>query len=217
MSCRLAAVLLCMVFLFVHNLLSAQEPKVILFLGNSLSAGFGVDPSQAFPALIQKKIEEKKLNYKVINAGLSGETSAGGLRRIDWLLKQKVDVLLLELGGNDGLRGISTQTMQSNLQAIIDRAKAKYPDIKIVIAGMQAPPNLGAEYTSAFKAVFPELAKKNRAALIPFLLEGVGGNPKLNLPDGIHPTAEGHKIIAETVWKTLEPILMAQNETSGKK
>jgi len=217
MSCRLAAVLLCIVCLFVHNLLSAQEPKVILFLGNSLSAGFGVDPSQAFPALIQKKIEEKKLNYKVINAGLSGETSAGGLRRIDWLLKQKVDVLVLELGGNDGLRGISTQTMQSNLQAIIDRAKAKYPDIKIVIAGMQAPPNLGAEYTSAFKAVFPELAKKNRAALIPFLLEGVGGNPKLNLPDGIHPTAEGHKIIAETVWKTLEPILMAQNETSGKK
>ncbi len=217
MSCRLAAVLLCIVCLFVHNLLSAQEPKVILFLGNSLSAGFGVDPSQAFPALIQKKIEEKKLNYKVINAGLSGETSAGGLRRIDWLLKQKVDVLVLELGGNDGLRGISTQTMQSNLQAIIDRAKAKYPDIKIVIAGMQAPPNLGAEYTSAFKAVFAELAKKNRAALIPFLLEGVGGNPQLNLPDGIHPTAEGHKIIAETVWKTLEPILMAQNETSGKK
>ncbi len=210
MSYRLTAVLLCIVSLFVHNLLSAQEPKVILFLGNSLSAGFGVDPSQAFPALIQKKIEEKKLNYKVINAGLSGETSAGGLRRIDWLLKQKVDILVLELGGNDGLRGISTETMQSNLQAIIDRAKAKYPDIKIVIAGMQAPPNLGAEYTSAFKAVFPELAKKNRAALIPFLLEGVGGNPKLNLPDGIHPTAEGHKIIAETVWKTLEPILMAQ-------
>lgn len=139
------------------------------------------------------------------------------MRRIDWLLKQKVDILVLELGGNDGLRGISVETMQSNLQAIIDRAKAKYPNIKIVIAGMQAPPNLGAEYTSAFKAVFPELAKKNRAALIPFLLEGVGGNPKLNLPDGIHPTAEGHKIIAETVWKTLEPILMAQNETSGKK
>jgi acyl-CoA thioesterase-1 len=210
MSPQLATVLLCALLLFAHNPLSAQEPKVILFLGNSLSAGLGVDPSQAFPALIQKKIEEKKLNYKVINAGLSGETSAGGLRRVDWLLKQKVDILVLELGGNDGLRGISTETMQSNLQAIIDRAKAKYPNIKIVIAGMQAPPNLGTEYTSAFKAVFPELAKKNRAALIPFLLEGVGGNPKLNLPDGIHPTAEGHKVIAETVWKTLEPILMAQ-------
>lgn len=210
MSWRRCAGLLCVTFLLFCNALTADEPKVILFLGNSLSAGFGVDPSQAFPALIQKKIDEQKLAYKVINAGLSGETSAGGLRRIDWLLKQKVDILVLELGGNDGLRGISVEAMRSNLQGIIDRARAKYPDIKIVIAGMQAPPNLGAEYTSAFKSVFPELAKKNRAVLVPFLLEGVGGNPKLNLPDGIHPTPEGHRIIAETVWKALEPILTAQ-------
>ncbi len=210
MSWRRCAGVLGATFLLFCNALTADEPKVILFLGNSLSAGFGVDPSQAFPALIQKKIDEQKLAYKVINAGLSGETSAGGLRRIDWLLKQKVDILVLELGGNDGLRGISVETMRSNLQGIIDRARAKYPDIKIVIAGMQAPPNLGAEYTSAFKSVFPELAKKNRALLVPFLLEGVGGNPKLNLPDGIHPTPEGHRIIAETVWKVLEPILTAQ-------
>ncbi|MFN3386647.1 MAG: arylesterase [Candidatus Thermochlorobacter sp.] len=210
MSWRRCAGLLCVTFLLFCNALAADEPKVILFLGNSLSAGFGVDPSQAFPALIQKKIDEQKLAYKVINAGLSGETSAGGLRRIDWLLRQKVDILVLELGGNDGLRGISVETMRSNLQGIIDRARAKYPDIKIVIAGMQAPPNLGAEYTNAFKNVFPELAQKNRAALVPFLLEGVGGNPKLNLPDGIHPTPEGHRIIAQTVWKVLEPMLKAQ-------
>ncbi|MFN3393364.1 MAG: arylesterase [Candidatus Thermochlorobacter sp.] len=210
MSWRRCAGLLCVTFLLFCNALAADEPKVILFLGNSLSAGFGVDPSQAFPALIQKKIDEQKLAYKVINAGLSGETSAGGLRRIDWLLRQKVDILVLELGGNDGLRGISVETMRSNLQGIIERARAKYPDIKIVIAGMQAPPNLGAEYTNAFKNVFPELAQKNRAALVPFLLEGVGGNPKLNLPDGIHPTPEGHRIIAQTVWKVLEPMLKAQ-------
>lgn len=184
-----------------------EEPKTILFLGNSLSAGFGIDPSQAFPALIQKKIEAEGLNYRVINAGLSGETSAGGLRRIDWLLRQRIDILVLELGGNDGLRGISVETMRQNLQGIIDRTRAKYPNVKIVIAGMQAPPNLGKDYTDAFKAVFPELAKKNRATLIPFLLEGVAGNPKLNLPDGIHPTVEGHHIIAETVWKTLYPLL----------
>lgn len=184
-----------------------EEPKTILFLGNSLSAGFGIDPSQAFPALIQKKIEAEGLNYRVINAGLSGETSAGGLRRIDWLLRQRIDILVIELGGNDGLRGISVETMRQNLQGIIDRTRAKYPNVKIVIAGMQAPPNLGKDYTDAFKAVFPELAKKNKAALIPFLLEGVAGNPKLNLPDGIHPTVEGHHIIAETVWKTLYPLL----------
>lgn len=210
MTLRRAALALCATFLLFHDALATDDPKVILFLGNSLSAGLGVDPAQAFPALIQKKIEEQKLNYKVVNAGLSGETSAGGLRRVDWLLKQKVDILVLELGGNDGLRGISVDAMRSNLQGIIDRAKAKYPDIKIVIAGMQAPPNLGADYANAFKSVFAELAKKNRVALVPFLLEGVGGNPKLNLPDGIHPTPEGHRIIAETVWKTLEPLLTAR-------
>lgn len=181
--------------------------KTILFLGNSLSAGYGLDPEQAFPALVQKKIDSLQWNFRVVNAGLSGETSSGGLRRVDWLLKNRVEVFVLELGGNDGLRGITLDLTKKNLQAIIDRVKAKYPDVKIVIAGMQVPPNLGQEYTSQFRALYAELAKKNNARLIPFLLEGVGGDPKLNLPDGIHPTAAGHRIVANNVWKVLLPLL----------
>lgn len=181
--------------------------KTILFLGNSLSAGYGLDPELAFPALIQQKIDSLKWNFQVINAGLSGETSSGGLRRVDWLLQRRVDVFVLELGGNDGLRGITLDLTQTNLQAIIDRVKAKYPAVKIVIAGMQVPPNLGPEYTAQFRALYAELAKKNNALLIPFLLEGVGGDPKLNLPDGIHPTAEGHRLVAKNVWKVLMPLL----------
>jgi acyl-CoA thioesterase-1 len=193
-----------------------QDEKVILFLGDSLSAGFGLDVEDAFPSLIQKKIEQEKLPFKVINAGLSGETTAGGLRRIDWLLKQKVDVLVIELGGNDGLRGIAPSETKKNLQGIIDKAREKNPDIVIVLAGMQAPPNMGKDYTEKFRAIFPALAKKNSIALIPFLLEGVAGNPRLNLPDGIHPTAEGHRIIAETVWNTLNPILSRTIEAHRK-
>jgi acyl-CoA thioesterase-1 len=193
-----------------------QDEKVILFLGDSLSAGFGLDVAEAFPSLIQKKIEQEKLPFKVINAGLSGETTAGGLRRIDWLLKQKVDVLVIELGGNDGLRGIAPSETKKNLQGIIDKAREKNPDIVIVLAGMQAPPNMGKDYTEKFRAIFPALAKKNSIALIPFLLEGVAGNPRLNLPDGIHPTAEGHRIIAETVWNTLNPILSRTIEAHRK-
>lgn len=181
--------------------------KTILFLGNSLSAGYGLDPEQAFPALVQKKIDSLQWNFRVVNAGLSGETSSGGLRRVDWLLKNRVEVFVLELGGNDGLRGITLDLTKKNLQAIIDRVKAKYPDVKVVIAGMQVPPNLGQEYTSQFRALYAELAKKNNARLIPFLLEGVGGDPKLNLPDGIHPTAAGHQIVANNVWKVLLPLL----------
>jgi acyl-CoA thioesterase-1 len=193
-----------------------QDDKVILFLGDSLSAGFGLDVAEAFPSLIQKKIAQEKLPFKVINAGLSGETTAGGLRRIDWLLKQKVDVLVIELGGNDGLRGIAPSETKKNLQGIIDKAREKNPDIVIVLAGMQAPPNMGKDYTEKFRAIFPALAKKNSIALIPFLLEGVAGNPRLNLPDGIHPTAEGHRIIAETVWNTLNPILSRTIEAHRK-
>jgi acyl-CoA thioesterase-1 len=193
-----------------------QDEKVILFLGDSLSAGFGLDVEDAFPSLIQKKIEQEKLPFKVINAGLSGETTAGGLRRIDWLLKQKVDVLVIELGGNDGLRGIAPSETKKNLQGIIDKAREKNPDMVIVLAGMQAPPNMGKDYTEKFRAIFPALAKKNSIALIPFLLEGVAGNPRLNLPDGIHPTAEGHRIIAETVWNTLNPILSRTIEANRK-
>jgi len=193
-----------------------QDEKVILFLGDSLSAGFGLDVAEAFPSLIQKKIAQEKLPFKVINAGLSGETTAGGLRRIDWLLKQKVDVLVIELGGNDGLRGIAPSETKKNLQGIIDKAREKNPDMVIVLAGMQAPPNMGKDYTEKFRAIFPALAKKNSIALIPFLLEGVAGNPRLNLPDGIHPTAEGHRIIAETVWNTLNPILSRTIEAHRK-
>lgn len=181
--------------------------KAILFLGNSLTAGYGLDPSLAFPALIQQKIDSLGWAFEVTNAGLSGETTSGGLRRADWLLKKKIDVLVLELGGNDALRGIALELTKENLQAIIEKVKRKYPGVQVVIAGMQAPPNLGQEYTAQFRAIFQELAKKNEAWLIPFLLEGVGGVPELNLPDHIHPTAAGHRIVAENVWKVLRPLL----------
>lgn len=191
-----------------------SAPQTILFFGNSLTAGYGLDPSQAFPALIQQKIEALKLPYQTLNAGLSGETSAGGLRRIDWLLNRKVDILVLELGANDGLRGIALADTRKNLQEIIARTKKKYPHARFVIAGMMVPPNLGQEYSQQFRRLFVELARENKAALIPFLLEGVGGVPELNLPDGIHPTAKGHEKVAENVWRVLLPLL--QNK-EGKK
>ncbi|MCZ4244724.1 arylesterase [Pedobacter punctiformis] len=180
------------------------KTKNILFFGTSLTAGYGLDPTEAYPALIQNRIDSLKLPYKVINAGLSGETSAGGKGRIDWLLKQPVDVFVLELGSNDGLRGLPVAQTIKNLQDIIDRVKAKYPNAKLVLAGMQIPPNMGAQYASDFKNMFPDLAKKNNMALIPFLLDKVGGIPKLNQADGIHPTAEGDKILAENVWVILK-------------
>lgn len=179
----------------------------ILFLGDSLTAGRGVEESQAFPALIQEKIREKNLPFDVVNAGVSGDTSAGGLSRLDWLLQRPIDVLVLELGANDGLRGLPVAAMKQNLQSIIDRVKAKNPQVKIVIAGMQIPPNYGANYAADFRAAFAELAEKNHAALIPFLLEGVGGHLDLNQADHIHPTPAGHKIVAENVWRVLEPLL----------
>ena len=184
-----------------------EDRKAILFLGDSLTAGYGLDKTQAFPALIQAKIDSLGWAFDVINGGLSGETSAGGLRRVNWLLQRKIDVLVLALGGNDGLRGIPVSEMQQNLQGIIDFAKNKYPDIQIALVGIEAPPNLGEVYTTAFRAVFPVLSEKNRVLLIPFLLEGVGGIPELNLPDRIHPNAEGHRIVAETVWRVLKPVL----------
>ena len=184
-----------------------EDRKAILFLGDSLTAGYGLDKTQAFPALIQAKIDSLGWAFDVVNGGLSGETSAGGLRRVNWLLRRKIDVLVLALGGNDGLRGIPTTDMEQNLQGIIDLAKEKYPDIQIILMGIEAPPNLGEIYTTAFRAVFPDLSKKNRVLLIPFLLEGVGGIPELNLPDRIHPNAEGHRIIAENVWRVLKPVL----------
>ncbi len=187
--------------------MAAPAPRVILFLGDSITAGYGLDPSQAFPALIQQKIDGQRWNFKVINAGQSGDTSAGGLGRMDWLLKNKIDVLVLELGANDGLRGLPVENSKKNLQAIIDRTKDKYPEAKVIIAGMKVPPNMGSDYGRKFEAVFADLAKKNNAPLIPFILEGVGGLPELNLADGIHPTAKGHEIVAANVWKALEPVL----------
>lgn len=185
----------------------SEHARTIVVLGDSLAAGWGLDPSESFPALLQKKIEAAGLKFTVVNAGVSGDTSSGGLRRIDWLLKRRVDVLVLELGGNDGLRGIPVGVTKTNLQAIIDRTKQKYPRAQIVVAGMQMPPNMGADYTAEFAKLFPDLAKANNAALVPFLLEGVGGKPELNLPDLIHPTAEGQKIVAENVWNVLKPVL----------
>ncbi|WP_431292552.1 arylesterase [Pedobacter sp. P26] len=186
---------------------AVAKRKNILFFGTSLTAGYGLDPTEAYPALIQNRIDSLKMPYNVINGGLSGETSAGGKGRIDWLLKQPVDIFVLELGANDGLRGLPVAQTIKNLQDIIDRVKAKYPNVKLVIAGMQVPPNMGAKYASDFKNIFPDLAKKNQMALIPFLLDKVGGVPKLNQADGIHPTAEGDKILAENVWVVLKGLL----------
>lgn len=184
------------------------EKKTIVFFGNSLTAGYGLSsPTQAFPALIQNKIDSAGLAYTVVNAGVSGETSSGGLSRIDWILRQPLDVFVLELGANDGLRGIQIAETKKNLQAIIDRVKAKYPAAKLVLAGMQLPPNMGQTYATQFRNIYPELATANGLTLIPFLLEGVGGETKLNQEDGIHPTAEGAQVVAQTVWRVLQPVL----------
>jgi acyl-CoA thioesterase-1 len=185
----------------------SSNPKTILVLGDSLAAGYGVDSDEAYPALLQRKIDAIRLNYEVVNAGVSGDTTAGGLRRVSWVLRAPVDIFILELGGNDGLRGISPDETEKNLNEIIGKVKEKNPSAKIVIAGMQMPEIAGREFTEKFRATFVKVAKKNGAALIPFLLEGVGGKPELNQPDRIHPTPEGHRIVAENVWKVLKPLL----------
>lgn len=182
--------------------------RTILFFGNSLTAGYGLEePSQAFPGLIQKRIDSLGLPYAVVNSGVSGETTASGRGRIGWVLRQPVDVFVLELGANDGLRGIPLQETRSNLQAIIDTVRASNPDVRIVLAGMESPPNMGKSFTDGFRKIFPEVAKKNGIALIPFLLEGVAGEPTLNQADGIHPTAEGHRILMENTWAVLRELL----------
>ena len=184
-----------------------QDKETILFFGDSITAGYGLDEGRAFPALIQQRIDSLGLQYEVINSGLSGETSAGGLRRIDWVLQQHVDIFVLELGGNDGLRGIDPQSTLRNLQGIMDRVKATYPDATIILTGMESPPNMGESYTSEFRSIYGELAEANDVIFLPFILEGVAGDPDLNLPDGIHPTAEGHRILADNVWQVLRPEL----------
>jgi len=181
-----------------------KNVKHIIFVGNSITAGYGVMESEAFPALIQNKIDSLKLSYKVVNAGISGETSADGVSRINWVLKQPVDVFVLELGGNDGLRGIPLQQTEANLQSIIDTVKKKYPQTKVILAGMEIPPNMGKKYTDEFRELYGKLARKNNTLLIPFLLKGVGGEPELNQNDGIHPNVQGHKIVAENVWEVLK-------------
>jgi acyl-CoA thioesterase-1 len=202
------AILLAVALIFVASPAAfAESRKTVVVLGDSLAAGYGVEREQAYPALLQEKINAAGLPFTIVDAGVSGDTTADGLSRLDWLLQRKIDVLIVELGGNDGLRGIPVPTIQSNLQAIIDTARKKYPDVKIVIAGMRMPANMGAEYVDAFAKVFPDVAKKNHTALVPFLLEGVGGDASLNQADGIHPTPEGHKIVAENVWKVLKPEL----------
>jgi acyl-CoA thioesterase-1 len=187
---------------------TTSAKKTILFFGNSLSAGYGLDdPKQAFAGLVQSRLDSLGLPWTVVNAGVSGETTAGGEGRIDWILKQPIDIFVLELGGNDGLRGIPVAETRENLQTIIDRVRSAYPNVRIVLAGMMVPPNMGPDYGKEFQKIYPELAAKNKVTLIPFLLEGVGGEPSLNLPDGIHPTPEGHRIVMETVWKALQPLL----------
>ena len=184
-----------------------NETKNILIFGNSLTAGYGLEPSEAYPSVLQNRLDSLHLPYKVVNAGLSGETTSGGNSRLDWVLKNKVDIFILELGGNDGLRGIPVTETRKNLQSMIDKVKAKYPEAKIILAGMQVPPSMGKKYSDEFKVIYPELAKSNNVGLIPFLLEKVGGEVNLNQKDGIHPNAEGAKIVAQNVWEVLEPLL----------
>lgn len=184
-----------------------HAPKTILFFGDSLTAGYGLSVEEAFPALIEKELNKGATKVKAINAGLSGETTAGGLARIDWVLRQPIDVFVLELGANDGLRGLPLDQTRKNLQGIIDKVKAKYPKVKIVMTGMMVPPNMGPKYSSEFKIIYPELAKQNNATLMPFLLEGVAGDEKLNQADGIHPTAAGHQIIARNLGSLLLKLL----------
>ena len=183
--------------------------RVVVFFGDSLTAGYGLDDpaSQAYPALIQQKLTAAGLRWRVVNAGLSGETTSGGARRVDWILRQPIDIFVLALGANDGLRGIDVSVSRTNLQRIIDRVREKNPSAQIVLAGMMMPPTLGADYTREFAAIYPALAEKNRATLIPFLLERVGGVAALNQGDQIHPNPAGHTVIAETVWSQLQPLL----------
>jgi acyl-CoA thioesterase-1 len=181
--------------------------RTLVVLGDSLAAGFGVEPREAYPARLQQRIDDAQLPFTVVNAGVSGDTTAGGLRRLDWVLRNPADVLLLELGGNDGLRGLAPESTRSNLVAIIGKARAKNPGCRIVLAGMLMPDNMGEAYNRKFQAIFPEVAQEQLVGLIPFLLAGVGGVPELNQPDRIHPTAKGHELVTSNVWTVLEPVL----------
>jgi len=186
---------------------ATDDRPVILFVGTSLTAGLGLDPSEAYPALIQQKVDAAGLRYRVVNAGVSGETSAGAKSRLGWLLRQPVALLVLETGANDGLRGQDPDATRANIQAILDAARQHAPRPRLALVAMEALPNYGDDYRRRFRAIYPELAKANGATLVPFLLDGVAGDPRLNQADGIHPTAEGQRRVAENVWKALRPIL----------
>jgi acyl-CoA thioesterase-1 len=204
----IADVLVSLVAAGVVSAEPAPSPlPTVVFLGTSLTAGYGLDPSAAYPAWIEARIQAEGLRYRVVNAGVSGETSAGARRRIDWLMRQKIAVLVVETGANDGLRALDPAATRDNIQALFDRALRQSPPPRLVLIGMRALPNLGPEYTDRFRALYPDLARANGALLVPFLLEGVAGVPRLNQADGVHPTAEGQKIVAETVWRTLGPLL----------
>src|SRR5881396_2924576 len=185
---------------------SAAETKTILVLGDSLSQGFGLAPSEAYPILLAKKLRATGLNFRVINASAAGGTTEGGLERLPAHLKRKIDNFILELGINDAFRGVPVDQIQSNLQQIIDKVKARNPDVRVVIAGMQQPNYATDDYVAAFGKMFAELASKNGTLLVPYLLDGVAGDPSLNLPDGIHPNAAGQKVLADNVWRVLEPV-----------
>ena len=180
--------------------------KRILVLGDSLSGGFGLKPSEAYPALLANKLRAAGLNFQVTNASQAGGTTDGGLERLPTHLKRKIDIFILELGINDAFRGVPVDQIQNNLQQIIDKVKARNPDVRVVIAGMQLPNYADNDYVSDFGKMFAELATRSGALLVPYLLEGVAGDPSLNLPDGIHPNAAGQKVLAENVWRVLEPV-----------
>ena len=196
-----------------QNATDGKAKMRIVVLGDSITAGYGLDQQEAYPALLQKKIDAAGLPYTVANAGVSGDTTAGGLRRISWALGQQgADVLVVALGGNDGLRGISPDQTEKNLAGIIDKAREKKPELKVIVAAMQMPENMGADFTTKFKEVFPRVAKDKKAGLVPFLLEGVGGVENLNQDDRIHPNVEGQKKVAENVWKVLEPLVKGEGK-----
>ena len=184
-----------------------NKQPIILFFGNSITAGYGLSVEQAFPAILQDRLDSLGYDYKVVNAGLSGETTSGGINRIDWVLQTVPDIFVLELGANDGLRGLDLNITEQNLKGIIEKVRKANPNVKIILAGMMVPPNMGSDYATSFQNIFKQVADEKDVVLVPFILDGVAGNPELNLPDGIHPTPEGHEIVADNVWEYLKPLL----------
>jgi len=191
----------------------AARPRIVV-LGDSLTAGLGLPPAQSYPTLLQQKLDAGGFDYQVVNAGVSGDTSAGGLSRLDWALDGDVRVLIVALGGNDGLRALPVDELKQNLSRIIERAQARH--IQVLLTGMEAPPNFGRDYIVAFHQVYPAVARQYQIPLVPFLLDGVAANPALNQPDGIHPTAEGARMVADTVWAGLKPLIEQQQRKTRK-